>query len=264
MPRAARRGPVHLRVNHSPGAQRRPAHRRTPSRICDEPASVSALFDHSRKLSPEPNGHSLMDSSRRGVMRCLLFVPSALGLPRRGRGGGWEAWANLSHLALNSSKDSSWCSDRRRDEVLKVGRATTRGRATAGRRAVARKKEVAGPRAAMRRRDMIFFSRSLGGEDAVGCATEETGLKREREKRKGVDLGDARRRTRPCKSEVEWRVVLVVCLVCVSRGRQACPAGRSSFQLSGPGEISTSNHFDCAAGPIRGINFVKRLPEGSG
>lgn len=71
---------------------------------------------------------------------------------------GGKLWAALSHLALNSSKDSSWCSDRRRDEVLKVGRATTRGRATAERRVVARKKEVAGPRAAIRRRDIFFFS----------------------------------------------------------------------------------------------------------
>lgn len=70
---------------------------------------------------------------------------------------GGKLWAALSHLALNSSKDSSWCSDRRRDEVLKVGRATTRGRATAERRVVARKKEVAGPRAAIRRRDIFFF-----------------------------------------------------------------------------------------------------------
>lgn len=97
----------------------------------------------------------------------------------------------LSHLALNSSKDSSWCSDLRRDEVLKVGRATARmGRAAAGRRAAARKKEevVAEPRAAIRRRDIFedllraFFaqqgerlegSRSAGGGKRVGWVRQK-------------------------------------------------------------------------------------------
>lgn len=65
------------------------------------------------------------------------------------------------HLSLNSSKVSSWCSARRREEVLKLGRAATRGRA-ADRRVVARKKvEAVGPRAAIRRKDMFFFCSSL-------------------------------------------------------------------------------------------------------
>lgn len=70
----------------------------------------------------------------------------------------WRVGRFLSHLVLNSSKVSSWCSDRRRDEVLKLGRAAaaTRGRA---RRVVAWKREVAGPRAAMRRRDIFCPSR---------------------------------------------------------------------------------------------------------
>lgn len=82
------------------------------------------------------------------------------------------------HLSLNSSNDSSWCSARRRDEVLKLGRAATRGRAAVVRRVVARKKvEAVGPRAAIRRKDMVFFfslvlllctgpqARSMGGSD---------------------------------------------------------------------------------------------------
>lgn len=68
---------------------------------------------------------------------------------------GWIGF--LSHLALNSSKDSSWCSERMREEVLKLGRAATRGRAAGARMVVARKKEVAGPRAAIRRRDIFFL-----------------------------------------------------------------------------------------------------------
>lgn len=64
----------------------------------------------------------------------------------------------VSHLALNSSKDSSWCSLRRRAEVLKVGRATAKGRTAAvDRMVVARRKEVAGPRAAIRKRDIFSF-----------------------------------------------------------------------------------------------------------
>lgn len=90
--------------------------------------------------------------------------------------------AVLSHLALNSSNDSSWCSDRRRGEVLKAGRATTRGRATAGRRVVARKKEVAGPRATIRRRDI--FSTLAGGSSLVAAVFARPGPKREKEERK--------------------------------------------------------------------------------
>lgn len=105
-------------------------------------------------------------------------------LARVSRAG--KLWAVLSHLALNSSKDSSWCSDRRRDEVLKVGRATIRGRATAGRRVVARKKEVAGPRAAIRRRDIFFL---LVCSAAAGLRDRgKTDLKREKEE-KGRGIG---------------------------------------------------------------------------
>lgn len=81
-------------------------------------------------------------------------------LPGAGEGGFWSSEG--PHLSLNSSKDSSWCSARKRDEVLKLGRAATRGRAAVVRRVVARKKvEAVGPRAAIRRKDMIFFSVAL-------------------------------------------------------------------------------------------------------
>lgn len=154
----------------------------------------------------------------------------------------------MPHLALNSSKDSSWCSDRRRDEVLKVGRAIARGRATAGRSVVVvlrRKKEVAGPRAAIRRRD-IFFSGVAGF-----CATVGKG------ETKGEWSGDAKgwqgEGTRPCKSEAEWsglkryRRRLVVLS---GEDARACEGrGRGSFQVPGARCRSVPTVEICRATP---------------
>lgn len=94
------------------------------------------------------------------------------------------SWHGLSHLALNSSKDSSWCSARMRDEVLKLGRATaaTRGRAARGRRVVARKKEVAGPRAAIRRRDIFLSGRVMTKRERYYSCTGK-GRKKKKEKK---------------------------------------------------------------------------------
>lgn len=99
--------------------------------------------------------------------------------------GSAEGQQVVSHLALNSSKDSSWCSLRRRVEVVKVGRAMARGRTAAvDRTVVARRMEVAGPRAAIRRKDIFFFiflpalfviNRGVGGADRV--VGEQTGQK---------------------------------------------------------------------------------------
>lgn len=155
-------------IRNSPGAQRRPAHCRTPSRICDGgPSLRQRPIDHLPKKRKSCSFAQLTNASDQPTtfVRAddVIFVLSILDVSLAwGETSRCGVGSSVSHLALNSSKDSSWCSDRRRDEVLKVGRATTRGRATAERRVVARKKEVAGPRLAIRRRD-IFWVNFLGG-----------------------------------------------------------------------------------------------------
>lgn len=110
----------------------------------------------------------------------------------------------MSHLALNSSKDSSWCSERMREEVLKLGRAATRGRAAGARMVVARKKEVAGPRAAIRRRDIFykFFKGDMPEDQDVGIWGR--GQEGEKKKREWVvTQGEGTRTALQIKSGVE-------------------------------------------------------------
>lgn len=93
--------------------------------------------------------------------------------------------------------------------MLKVGRATTRGRAAAGRRVARRKEEVAGPRTTIRRRDIFlgsdvaacFFAQQDGWRGSAGGVWEENdGL--------GVTQKDTAFR-------VEWiAVCLMVCEYC--------------------------------------------------
>lgn len=92
-------------------------------------------------------GHVMAAKALRGAMESSVLPHESPVLP--------------THRAENSSNVSSWCSERRRADVLKLGVATTARAAMGCGRAATRlaRRKLEGPRAATRSREAdIFFA----------------------------------------------------------------------------------------------------------